>query len=284
MARKVGPTIRRWQLGDELRTYREAASVTLRTAAAEIEVQAATLSKIEGGKQAIRGTYIKLIAPLYGIPDDERARLLALAEEANQPGWWMTYGKLVPDWFKLFLGYEADASDLRTYEGELVPGLLQTADYARAVARANRPTSTATELDRQVELRRARQQRLTDDEPPTFHAVLNEAVLLRHVGGPAVMREQLHHLAKLAALPHVTIQVLPFTAGAHPAMTAPFLMLGFEAEPRMNTVYLENGRGSLYLEKRPDLDRYTAMFAQLCELALDPQESSNHMARVAADL
>lgn len=284
MARKVGPTIRRWQLGDELRTYREAASVTLRSAAAEIEVQAATLSKIEGGKQAIRGTYIKLLAPLYGIPDDDRTRLLALAEEANQPGWWVSYGKLVPDWFKLFLGYEADASDLRTYEGELVPGLLQTADYARAVALANRPNSTDTELDRQVELRRVRQQRLTSDDPPNFHAVLNEAVLLRHVGGRAVMREQLHHLAELAELPHVTIQVLPFTAGAHPAMTAPFLMLGFEAEPRMNTVYLENGRGSLYLEKRPDLDRYTAMFAQLCELALNPQVSSTHVARVAADL
>jgi transcriptional regulator with XRE-family HTH domain len=284
MARKVGPTIRRWQLGDELRTYREAASVTLRTAAAEIEVQAATLSKIEGGKQAIRGTYIKLLSPMYGIPDDERARLLALAEEANQPGWWVTFGKQVPDWFKLFLGYEADASDLCTYEGELVPGLLQTADYARAVALANRPTSTATELDRQVELRRVRQQRLTSDDPPNFHAVLNEAVLLRHVGGPAVMREQLHHLAGLAELPHVMVQVLPFRAGAHPAMTAPFLMLGFEAEPRMNTVYLENGRGSLYLEKRPDLDRYAAMFGQLCELALDPRESSGRMARVAADL
>jgi transcriptional regulator with XRE-family HTH domain len=284
MARKVGPTIRRWQLGNELRTYRDSASVTLRAAAAEIEVQAATLSKIEGGKQAIRGTYIKLLAPVYRIPDNERIRLLALAEEANQPGWWVTFGKLVPDWFKLFLGYEADASDLRTYEGELVPGLLQTADYARAVALANRPNSTDSELDRQVELRRVRQQRLTSDDPPNFHAVLNEAVLLRHVGGRAVMREQLHHLAELAGLPHVTIEVLPFTAGAHPAMTAPFLMLGFEAEPRMNTVYLENGRGSLYLEKRPDLDRYTAMFTQLCELALNPQESSSHIATVAADL
>ncbi len=284
MVRKVGPTIRRWQLGNELRTYRESASVTLRTAAAEIEVQAATLSKIEGGKQAIRGTYIKLLSPVYRIPDDERIRLLALAEEANQPGWWVTFGKLVPDWFKLFLGYEADASDLRTYEGELVPGLLQTADYARAVALANRPNSTDSELDRQVELRRVRQQRLTSDDPPNFHAVLNEAVLLRHVGGRAVMREQLQHLAELAGLPHVTIEVLPFTAGAHPAMTAPFLMLGFEAEPRMNTVYLENGRGSLYLEKRLDLDRYTAMFTQLCELALDPQESSKQIARVAADL
>lgn len=284
MARKVGPTIRRWQLGQELRTYREAASVTLRSAAAEIEVQAATLSKIEGGKQAIRGTYIKLLSPMYGIPDDERARLLALAEEANQPGWWVTYGKLVPDWFKLFLGYEADASDLRTYEGELVPGVLQTADYARAVALANRPTSTDSELDRQIELRRARQQRLTSDDPPDVHAVLNEAVLLRHVGGPAVMGQQLRHLAELAELPHVTVQVLPFTAGAHPAMTAPFLMLGFEAEPRMNTVYLENGRGSLYLEKPSDLDRYTAMFAQLCELALAPKESGELMVRVAANL
>jgi transcriptional regulator with XRE-family HTH domain len=284
MARAVGPTIRRWQLGQELRTYREAASVTLRAAAAEIEVQAATLSKIEGGKQAIRGTYIKLLAPLYNIPNDERARLLSLAEEANRAGWWVTYGKLVPDWFKLFLGYEADASDLRTYEGELVPGLLQTADYARAVALANRPGSTDGELDRQVHLRSARQKRLTGDEPPAFHAVLNEAVLLRHVGGPAVMRAQLHHLAGLAALPHVTVHVLPFAAGAHPAMTAPFLMLGFETEPRMNTVYMENGRGSLYLEKPSDLDRYRAMFDQLTALSLTPAASRDLIARVAGDL
>lgn len=284
MPRTPGPSIRRWQLGNELRAAREAASVTIRTAAREIEVQPSTLSKIEGGKQAIKGTYVKLLAPLYGIGPDERERLLALAEEANKPGWWVSYGRLVPDWFRLFLGYESDASELRTYESELVPGLLQTPDYARAVALASKPDSTVTELDKQVELRRQRQQRIVNDDPPTMHAVLNEAVLLRKVGGADVMRAQLEHLVSLAKLPHLTLQVLPFEVGAHPAMTAPFLMLGFAEEPGMNTVYLENGRGSLYLEKPADLERYGAMFEQLTRLALRPQASVKAMATVAANL
>jgi transcriptional regulator with XRE-family HTH domain len=284
MPSKSRPTIRRWQLGDELRRFRTIADVTPKEAAAEIEVTPGTLSKIEGGKQLIKPMYIKLLAPKYGMADADRARLLELAEEANQPGYWVTYSKLVPDWFRLFLGYEHDASTLRAYESELIPGLLQTPGYARAVALANRPESTPPELDRQVELRRARQQRLTDDEPPTLHAVLNEAVLLRKVGGGEVMAEQLRHLAELADLPHVTIQVLPFEAGAHPAMTAPFLLLGFDDEPRMNTVYLENGRGSLYLEKAADLNRYEAMFSQLSGMAMTPNDSVTCLTTVASNL
>lgn len=283
MPRKPGPIIRRWQLGNELRKAREAAKVTIRAAAAEIEVQPGTLSKIEGGKQAIKGTYVKLLAPIYGISLEERERLLALAAEANQSGWWVSYGRLVPDWFRLYLGYESDASELNTYESELVPGLLQTVDYARAIV-ATKPDITESELDRQVELRRERQRRITGDDPPTVHAVLNEAVLLRAVGGPDVMRSQLEHLVRLSQLPHVTIQVLLFEAGAHPAMTAPFNMLGFEEEPGMNTVYLENGRGSLYLEKPGDLARYQQMFTQLTELALGPKPSTQVVATVAANL
>lgn len=284
MPNTPGPIIRRWQLGNELRKAREAAGVTIRTAAAEIEVQAGTLSKIEGGKQSIKGTYIKLLAPMYQIPWEERQRLLALAEEANQPGWWVSYGKLVPDWFRLYLGYESDASDLQSYESELVPGLLQTEPYARAVALAARPDSTPEELDRQVDLRRERQRRITSDAPPTMHAVLNEAVLLRKVGGPEVMKEQIEHLVTLSGLPHVTLQMLTFDTGAHAAMTAPFLMLGFEEEPAMNTVYLENGRGSLYLERAADLDRYRQMFTQLTQQALQPEQSADAMATVAANL
>lgn len=284
MPRTPGPTIRRWQLGNELREARESANVSIKTAAAEIEVQPSTMSKIEGGKQAIKGTYVKLLAPLYGVEQDDRQRLLALADEANRPGWWVSYGRLVPDWFRLFLGYEFDASELRTYESELIPGLLQTPNYARAVALASKPDSTVAELDKQVELRHERQQRITDDDPPTMHAVLNEAVLLRKVGGADVMRGQLEHLVTLAKLPHVTVQVLTFDAGAHPAMTAPFLMLGFTEVPGMNTVYLENGRGSLYLEKPADLDKYAGMFAHLTKIAEKPQASAKLIARVAANL
>jgi transcriptional regulator with XRE-family HTH domain len=284
MPRTPGPTIRRFQLGLDLRELREAARVTIRTAAAEIEVQPGTLSKIEGGKQAIKASHIKLLTPLYGVSADERARLLELASEANVSGWWVAYSRHVPAWFKLFLGYESESSSLHSYESELIPGLLQTPGYARAVALAVRPDSSESELDRQVELRRERQQRLAGEDPPAFHAVLNEACLHRLVGGRAVMREQLEHLQRLAELDHVTIQVLPFSAGAHPAMTAPFLLMGFDVEPRMNTVYLENGRGSVYLEGETDLTRYAAIFEQLTQQAANQRAAIDLIATVGSNL
>jgi transcriptional regulator with XRE-family HTH domain len=281
---RVGPMIRRWQLGAALRMHRETAGASIREAAVEIGVQPGTMSKIEGGRQAIRVQYVKLLAAMYEVPADARADLLGAAEEANQPGWWVSYSRWVPDWFRLFLAYESEASDLRSYESELVPGLLQTPDYARATVLATRPDSSPADLDRQVELRRARQERMTTDDAPTMHVVLNEAVLRRLVGGPRVMRAQLEHVADLSEHPDVTVQLLPFAAGAHPAMTAPFLLLGFAPEPRMNCVYLENGRGALYLEKEQDLQRYEAMFAQLTGMALDEQATRDALTKVANDL
>lgn len=284
MARTAGPTIRRWQLGQELRRHREAAGVSATAAANELDLGTPALSKIEAGKQSIKGTYVKLLAALYGLPSEERGRLLELTAEANQPGWWVTYGKLVPDWFKMFLGYEGYATDLNTYTSELVDGLMQTPDYTRAIARAANPAATDTELDRQVDLRRERQQRVDGDNPPNLRVVLNESVLRRKVGGRDVMIGQLKHLLTLSELPHVTIQVLTFESGAHPAMTAPFTMLGFEPEPGMNCVYLENGRGALYLERPADLDRYAVIFGQLTEQALDPRESRTFMDSLSRNL
>jgi transcriptional regulator with XRE-family HTH domain len=284
MPRTAGPTIRRWQLGQELRRHREAAGVSASAAAAELELGTPALSKIEAGKQSIKGTYVKLLAAMYRLPTEERSRLLELTAEANQPGWWVTYGKLVPDWFKMFLGYEGYASDLDTYGSELVHGLLQTEDYIRAIARVTNPGATDAELDRQVDLRRERQERVSGDNPPSLRVVLNESVLQRKVGGREVMLGQLNHLLEASELPHVTIQVLKFESGAHPAMTAPFTMLGFESEPEMNCVYLENGRGALYLERKPDLERYAVIFRQLTEQALDPHESRMLMDSVVQNL
>lgn len=282
MSSKPGPTIRRWQLGHELAAHRAAARVSAKDAAAEIEVTAGTLSKIEGGRQSIKPMYVKLLALKYGLSDEKRDELLGLAHEANQPGYWVTFSKLVPDWFRLFLGYEHDASTLKAYESELVPGLLQTKGYIRAVLLAGNPTASEEWLEKQIELRTLRQKTLAGVNPPSLHAVLNEAVLLRMVGGKDVMAEQLRALVD-AAERH-TLQMLPFSAGAHPAMTAPFLLLGFDEEPRMNTVYLENGRGSLYLDKASDLDSYTAKFAQITRLALSPEDSLSHLVSLTRNL
>lgn len=281
MTRKPGPTIRRWQLGQELRELREAAGIPPKVAAEELEIGPSTLSKIEGGKQTIKGTYVKLLAPLYGVDAERRDHLLTLATEANQPEWYSSFSKWVPDWFRLYLGYESSASAIRTYESELVPGLLQTERYAKAVAGANRPNVTEADLARTLELRRGRQTQMRQPDSIVFHAVINEAVIRRSVGGDEVMREQVEQLTEIARQPHVTLQVLPFDVGAHPAMTAPFTLLGFEDCPGMNTVYLESGRGALYLEKQVDLDRYGWMFDRLSRMAFSPADSRDFLGTVS---
>lgn len=290
MPRKPGPTVRRWQLGDELRQARTAAKVPAREAAAEIEVTTGTLSKIEGGRQSIKPPYVKLLGLKYGTPSEKLEELMTMAKEANQPGYWAPFAKFVPEWFKLMLGYERDATSLDTYESELVPGLLQRPDYILAVLRVGNPNAPTEWFEKQLELRLRRQELLADPNPPRFRVVLNEAVLLRTVGGRNVMIDQLEHLAELAERDldreddGVSIQVLPFDAGAHPAMTAPFLLIGFDYEPRMNTVYLENGRGALYLDKKVDVDSYAAKFEQLTHMALSRKDSLSHLVTLARNL
>lgn len=281
MTTQPGPTSCRWYLGGELRRLREAAGVSPRDAARELEVQPGTLSKIEGGKQLIKGMYIKLLAQLYEISADERERLLTLAEQAAQPDWFTTYGKFVPEWFRLFLGFEREARHVQSYESELVPGLLQTPAYVKAVALANKPDGTPAELQRSIDLRRDRQQRIRGTDPVHYHAIINEAVLHRTVGGVDVMQEQLEHLLDTSTLEHVVLQVLPFAAGAHPAMTAPFSILELEL---LSTVYLESGRGALYRHAEADLSRYQWMFQRLTQLALDPKKSSDLLATVKGHL
>lgn len=283
MARTPTPTIRRWQLGQELRRLRETAKIRPAVAAAEIEVSAATLSKIENGKQQIKPLYVKLLALMFGVPDDERRALLELADEANQPEWYVALASHVPLWFRQYLGYEAAATELRTYGVELIGGLLQTEEYARAVGRANQPDASGRDLDSYVALRRGRQARLDGDDPPALHTVVNEAALRREVGGREVMRAQLAHLVEVASLPNVTVQVLPFSAGAHPAMTAPFTLLGFDVA-EMATVYLENGRGAVYLDGQADRDRYGWMFDRLTALALPSEESLSWLSRLGSNL
>jgi transcriptional regulator with XRE-family HTH domain len=284
MARNPTPTVRRWQLGQELRRLREQADVAAKAAAAELEVSQGTLSKIEGGKQGIRTIYVKVLAQYYGVDDQVRADLLALAEEANRPEWYAPHTKKVPEWFRLFLGYESAASTICTYSAELTDGLLQTPQYAKEIAVANKPDATQTELDSYVAVRSGRQQHVIKDDPPVLHTVLNEAVLRRIVGSAEIMRDQLLHVVKLSKLRNVTVQVLPFSAGAHPAMTAPFSILKFDEYPAMDSVYLENGRGSLYLDAKSDMDRYEWVFQRISKLALRATESRELLIRMASDL
>ncbi len=284
MSATRGPTVRRRQLGLELRRLRESAGKTPREAADWLEISTSTLSKIELGRQAIKGTHVRLLTQLYGVGAPDADTLLRLAREANQRGWWAAYGDTVPDWVRTYVGLEEDASELWVYESGLMLGLFQTPAYAEAITAATRPGADAEELARLVAFRTARQERLFGDRAPRLRVVLDEAVLRRLVGGPAVMREQLDHLKEVAQLPHVTVLVQPFSAGAHPSIGAAFTLLRFAGTLSMNCVYLEVDRGALYLERPADVDRYAAMFEQLSSTALSAAESRQLVARLAAEL
>ncbi len=266
------PTMRRRQLGAELRRLREAAGKTQEDVHQWTNVPATTISRMETGKRRVPVTFLKAVLPLYGVGSPLAEALDKLARESGERGWWVAYGDTVPDWFANFLGMETAADEIWTYESEYVPGILQTSRYTDATRAALVGTVSPEGSDKLVAVRSARQKRLTGDEPMILKAVLNEAVVRRQVGGPDVMREQLASLADAAGRPNVTVQVLPFAAGAHPGMLGPFTALRFPQEP-LNTIYLELEGGAIYWEKPLAVQRYSAIFARLTELALTPQDT-----------
>ncbi|MGH3975230.1 MAG: helix-turn-helix domain-containing protein [Pseudonocardiaceae bacterium] len=256
------PTMRMRQLGMELRRLRDLAGKSQEEAGAWINKTDTTISKYETGARRIDVGNIRSLCQLYDAEATHSAFLELLVREAGERGWWAQFGSTVPHWFADYLGMETVATEVWTYESELFPGLLQAEEYVRAVV------SSRSDAERFAKLRATRQKRLGDDNPLILRAVLNEAVLCRAVGGPEVMRRQIRHVIDTAALPNVTIQILPFSVGFHPAMTGSFTALRFPEVPMMNTVYVQIKGGALYVEKPPDVDRYTATFERLTELAL----------------
>jgi len=219
----------------------------------------------------------------YGLMEgQEREALLALCRQAKERGWWQSYGSAVPGWFQVYVGLESEASEIHQYAAELVPGLLQTADYYRAFLSAS---PADAEISRKVDLRLARQERLTAaDDAPELWAVLNEAVIRRNVGPNGTMRAQLARLVELADLPNVTLQVLPFGAGVHPAMDGGFSILGFPEPSDPSVVYLENAAGSVYLEELAEVARFDRMFSHIIAKALSPEDSRRLLGRLAASV
>jgi hypothetical protein len=239
-----------------------------------IGIQGPALTKIERGQQRCSTAYLKLLLQLYGVGSPHSDALERLLREANERGWWAVYGDTVPEWFQQYVGMESAADEIWSYESELVPGLLQTPGYVRAIARGTRPDSTEEDLRRSVEFRQARQGRLDGNQAIRLHVILNEAVLLRQVGGAGVLRDQLNYLLAAAQFPNVTIQVMPFTSGAHAAMKGSFTMLRFPDDMQMNTVYVEMEGAAAYRERPRELDRHKVIFTQLRDTALDAQMSS----------
>ncbi len=264
------PTMRRRQLGAELRRLREEAGKTQEDVAQWTNVPATTISRMEKGKRRVTVTFLKAVLPLYHVGSPQAEALEKLARESSERGWWAAYGDTVPDWFASYLGMETAADELWTYEAEYVPGILQTHRYTEATLAAMGTSSEGSE--KLVAVRSARQKRLSGDNPMTLRAVLNEAVVRRQVGGPDVMREQLEYLAEAAARPNITLQVLPFAAGAHPGMLGPFTALRFPQEP-LNTIYIELDGGAIYWEKPASVERYAATFRRLTDLALNEEDT-----------
>jgi transcriptional regulator with XRE-family HTH domain len=283
---RPSPTVRGRRLRYELRHYREQRGLTIEQVSelAEGDWNPSTISRWETGDRRIRPSDLRLLLDIYDVQGEERQELLTLSRQARERGWWRSYADAVPDWFQAYVGLEAEASSIHEYGSELVPGILQTADYYRAFMRAAPVAADEDAIERKTEVRLTRQERLTSAEPPDFCAVLNEAVIRRVVGGAKTMRAQLMHIAELADRPHIHVQVLPFRAGAHAAMDGSFIVLRFPQPEDTDVAYTESQAGSLYLEKPPEVDRYVAMFSHLTAKALDPDGSRALIAQAATDL
>jgi transcriptional regulator with XRE-family HTH domain len=272
----LSPSMRRRRLATELRKLREQSGLPLTDAARKLGWQASRLSRIETRQSGIPAPDLRKLLNEYGVEDEEHRKYLAdLARRVNERGWWQKYaGQIVSEYADL-IGLEEEARAMRTYQQELVPGLLQTPDYARSVFRAGWPSSTAQQVDRWVEVRMERQEVLarSDPAPPRLHVVLSEGALRRPVGGREVMRGQLEHLLGPRDRANVTIQVLPFDAGVHPAMVGPFTMMTFPDPDDLGIVYVENATGGLFLEEPAELRAYDEIWSALQASALSPDDS-----------
>lgn len=280
-----GPTVLRMLLGAHLRRLREAAGVTREDAGWEIRSSESKISRMELGRVGFKERDVEDLLTLYSLDDaDERARLLALARDANTPGWWHRFGDVLPNWFQSYLGLEASASLIRTYEIQFVPGLLQTSDYARAVVLLGHGRAPRDEVERRVNLRVTRQDILRRQHPPQLWAVVDEAVLRRPIGGVAVMRGQLQALIEVTKLPNVRLQIVPFQVGGHAAAGGAFSILRFPEPDLPDVVYVEQLTSALYLDKRDDVERYVAAMESLCVDAEQPARTAEILEGALRDL
>ncbi|MEU8262206.1 helix-turn-helix transcriptional regulator [Micromonospora sp. NPDC048999] len=280
-----GPTVLRMLLGAQLRRLREGAGVSRETAGWEIRSSESKISRMELGRVGFKERDVADLLTLYGVTAvQERGTLLKLARDANSPGWWHRYGDVLPTWFQSYLGLEAAAALIRTYEVQFVPGLLQTPEYARAVILLGHRGAAAGEVDRRVSLRMERQRVLRRSDPPQLWAVLDEAVLRRPIGGVEVMRDQLDALIEATAAPHVRLQIVPFDAGGHAAASGAFSILRFGDEDLPDIVYIEQLTSAIYLDKRDDLDYYALAMARLCVEAAPPERTRELLTRIRDEL
>ncbi|MES4889363.1 helix-turn-helix transcriptional regulator [Streptomyces sp. NPDC096012] len=279
-----GPAVRRRKLGAELRALRTRAGLTSGEAARLVGWHQSKVSRIETGASGVKPDDLRLLLDAYEVRDRHLRELLLIlagSEDAGGPNrWWHAYRGVLPPTYRDYISLESQASAMRTLETTVVPGLLQTAEYARAVTRAAVNDLSEDRLDVLVEVRLARQDVLRSQHPLKLCAVLDEAVLRREVGGPEVMARQLERLCEAARLPQVRLQILPFTAGAHVGLTGPFVIFSFPSTSDLDVVVLDQLTSSLYLERKEDLMAYSEAFDSLQSHALSPEDSLDYIAGI----
>jgi transcriptional regulator with XRE-family HTH domain len=269
-----GPTVRRRRLGIELRRLRELAGLTGDEVAERLEWSHSKVSRIETGRIAVHPNDVRLLLDLYAVEDHEtRAALVALAREGRQKGWWHAFNDVLSKRHALYIGLEAAAESISVFAPLVVPGLLQTQRYARSVIRGGPAQLLDVDIERLVEVRQARQELLAKDDGPRYWAVFDEAVVRRRLGGDDVMREQLERLIGATSRPRTTIQIIPFGARGHAAITGPFAIFGFPELADPEIVYMETVAGELYLERREEVRSGRQAFEHLQALALSPGDS-----------
>jgi len=276
-----GPTVRRMLVGAQLRRLRTELGLSREEAGEAIRASEWKIHRLENGQVGFKERDIIDLLRLYEVTDpDDVAAFLLLIREANTPGWWQHYGDVLPRWFRTYVDLESAATLIRTYEGQFIPGLLQTDDYMRAVIGGAQLEESSEEMGRRVRLRMARQTLLTREHPPRLWAVVDEAAMRRPVGGPEVMRGQLERLIDASKLPNVTLQVLPFAVGAHSGMPGAFSILRF-ADPELpDVVYLEHLTNAVYLDKRDEVERYLDVMESLCDDSEHPGRTVELLERI----
>jgi len=280
VASNVNPTVRRRRLGQELRRLRELKGMTAEEVAERLLVSQSKISRLENGRRSISQRDVRDLCGVYEVEDQRIVdSLMEMARDSRQQGWWHTFGDIP---YSVYIGLETDAESLRVYEPQLVTGLLQTRAYAEALVQGALPETSTAEIEKRVQVRMRRQERITaETNPLRLWVVLDEAALKRVVGSRLVMREQLDHLIEMSQLPHVTVQVLPFEVGAHPGLNGQYAILEFADAADSSVVYLEGVTSDLYLEKAQDVQKYAVMYEHLRAQSLNVEQSRQFIAKVA---
>lgn len=263
-----------------LRKLRDQSGLTIDQAAKDVGISKSALSRLENGLVSAMPPVVRALLVLYGVDETDIEPLLQVARDARKRGWWLSYSDVLPDWFDLYVGLEAEASGIKTYEPQLIPGILQTESYAATVIRAEHPDAPDEEIERRVELRMKRQKL---DNRPNLWVVLDESVLRRPIGGAHIMREQLARLVGESRVPGVKMQVLPFRAGEHGSMGSSFSLLSFPEAVDQPIAYLENRAGSVYVEGE-QVREYVALFAHMTAAASGQLESTAMIKQAVEEL